>query len=429
MLKSSYIKTHICEYFFTLMISFGFAINVASSFVIEKEVFGNYVFMILVVSFLNLSLFAAGINKKTTIAGIAIYVLAALSAMAYIVSTGKLISLEGEKSGYTLMAIILVVSTTFVYLITRNRKLFIVFIPVLTLVCAAFKFLEYPVSSIGFILLVVGAGLELIYKVYYESLIDASIGSYKIQHFMVQSIVIAIIVSCITFPVYSFIIKPADLPTREIKLTTKLLSWDVIEKIGISSKTEVLSDTIKSDKTTDKNLPKEEPEEKPTQENNDEKTQKQKTEVPAFAIKYNYKEPSDIWVFFIPFVILTIPFVIKYLLRKKRKRKIEELSPEIGCLYLYNYFLQKFKIAKIAKTDSLTLAEYVENNREDLSAFSLGTDVSFEQITDIYTREIYGGYIPSEHDYKMFKNFYYAFFKSMKDYIGKTRYIFKFWFL
>ena len=95
MLKSSYIKTHICEYFFTLMISFGLAINVASSFVMEDSVLSNRLLMIAVVAVLNLLLFVAGINKKTAIVGIVVYVLLATAGMIYMISSGRLTSLEG----------------------------------------------------------------------------------------------------------------------------------------------------------------------------------------------------------------------------------------------------------------------------------------------------------------------------------------------
>ena len=424
MLKSSYIKTHICEYFFTLMISFGLTMNVASSFIMDEKVFNNYLLVTAIVATLDIFLLVAGVNKKMTIVGIVLYVFAACAGVLYIISTGKISGLEGENSGYTLVIIIAVVCTTAVYLVTRNRKVFVVFIPISLVVCAAFRFLEYPVSVVGFVLMIIGIVLELIYKVYYDSIVEATIGNYNIRHFIIQSLIVTLIVSCISYPVYTFAIKPANLPTRDIKLVTKLLSWDIIEKIGISSKTEVLSNTIKSDKITDKEL-----QEKPNQEKDEDIKQKEKTELPAFAIKYDYKEPSNLWMFSFIAVIPVIPFIVKYFLRKKRKKKIEGLAPAEGCLYLYEYFLKKFKIAKLTKPDSLTLSEYVANNSAALSTFDLDSGMGFNQITDIYTKEVYGGYVSDENDYKMFKDFYYGFFRNMKKYIGKSKYIFKFWLL
>ena len=170
MLKSSYIKTHTCEYFFTLIISFGLTVNVASSFIMDEKVFNNYLLVTAIVAAVNFFLFAAGTNKKTTIAGIVLYFLATCVGVFYIISNGKISNLEGEKSGYTLMIIIAVVCTTAVYLVTRNRKVFVVFIPISLVVCAAFRFLEYPVSVVGFVLMIIGIVLELIYKVYYPLL-------------------------------------------------------------------------------------------------------------------------------------------------------------------------------------------------------------------------------------------------------------------
>lgn len=429
MLKSSYIKTHICEYFFTLMISFGLVINVASSFIIDEEVFNNFLLIAAIVAVLNLLLFVAGMNKKATIAGIVLYVLAACTGVLYMISTGKIAELEGETSGYTLMIVIAVLCTTAVYLVTRNRKIFVAFIPVALIVCAAFRFLEYPVSVPGFILMITGMVLELVYKVYYDSIVEATIGSYNIRHFIIQSLAVVLIVSCISYPIYTFAIKPANLPTRDIKLITKLLSWDVVEKIGISSKTEVLSNAIKSDKITDKELPNEEPQEKPDREKDEDIKQKEKTELPAFAIKYDYKEPDNLWMISFIAIIPVIPLMVKYFFRKKRRKKVESLAPTEGCLYLYEYFLKRFKIAKLAKPDNLTLLEYVANNSDALSAFDLDSGIGFDRITDIYTKEVYGGYVPDENDYKMFKDFYYGFFKNMKKYIGKLKYMFKFWFL
>lgn len=427
MLKSSYIKTHICEYFFTLMISFGLAINVASSFVMEESVLSNHLLMIAVVAVLNLLLFVAGINKKTAIVGIVVYILLATAGTVYMISSGRLTSLEGEKSGYSLMIIILVVCTTVVYLATRNRRILIAFIPTSLIVCAAFRFLEYPVSVVGFILLVLGLGLELIYKVYYDSLMEAALGNYNIGHFFIQSLVIALVVSCITYPVYTFVIKPANMPTRDLKLVTKLLSWDVIDKVGISSKTEVLSDTVKSDRITDKELEKEDPTEKPRQEEKEDVTQKEKRELPAFAIKYDYKEKSNLWMLSFVAIVPIVPFAVKYLQRRKQRKKIEDLSPADGCIYLYNYFLKKFKAARLTKPENSTLLEYVKNNYKELAGFDTQSGTTFGQITEVYVKEIYGGYVPDEDDYNKFKDYYYGFFKNMKKYVGKAKYIFKFW--
>lgn len=429
MLKSSYIKTHIAEYFFTLMISFGLAINVASSFVINESVFSNYTLIVSIVSVVNLLMFASGVNKKTTIVGIVLYFLITVFAAVYIGSTGKVAYLEGEKSGNTLMIIILIVSTTIVYLATRNKKIFSIFVPTATIVCAAFRFLEYPVSALGFVMLVLGIVLEFLYKTYYDSLMEATIGDYNVRHFVFQSLVIALIVSCMSYSIYAVVIKPVNMPTRDIKLITKLLSWDVIDKVGISSKTEVLSDTVKSNKETDKELEKEEPSEKPNQKENEDIKQKKKSEIPAFAIKYDYKESNNMWMISFVAVIPILPFIIKYFFRRNQRKKIKTASPAEGCMYLYSYFIKKLKVAKITKSDNLTLNEYVSNNLGDLSAFNTNSGTTFVQLTDIYVREIYGGYVPNDDDYTKFKDFYEEFFINMKNYIGKRKYIFKFWML
>ena len=441
-----YIKLHMWDYLFTVLISIGLALNVFSSYVLTTPFVTNYAVIIVSVLAINCLMFVFGYNKRNAITGTVILVVAAVGAMLFLRAKGYLSSGGSVDRSLPIFWAIIVISTIVTYLTSRSKKLFIPFSVAAILVSAAFRFLEYPVSVPAFLIMLVGLVLELLYKVFYDSIASASYGSFNFKHFFVQSTAVTLIVFLLSGGVFYGIIKPLNPPTRELKLITRLLSLDILEQIGVASTTELPAPDAESNKVSDKNkttnqenkdknesIDNEKQDEKQEEnkdlenETNDDLRKNSGNILEALAISYEQNEYTAYIIAAVVIFIIALPFVIKFLLRRSRRKKIESMQPHDGMVYLYTFFLNKLKKVGLTKAPNLTLMEYVETNKSEFTAFDESQNVKFPDLTNIYNSSIYGGYTPTDSDYDKFKNYYDGFFKSARNRVGNLKYAFKFW--
>lgn len=430
-----YLQSHIWDFIFTVMIAVGLGLNVLSSFELNTPLLTNYAVMILTVVAVNLFCFISGYNKKNTITGIITGIVLVVAGVVLVASKGYFSSGNETAASVPIFWAVMIFSAVFTYLLTRNRKIAIFFSVGALIVCAAFRFLEYPVSTVGFLVMTFGLVLEILCRVYHDSLEKASYGTYSFKHFAVQSIAVTLVVMLLSSGVYYGVVRPLEPQTRELKLITKLLSFDVLEKVGISSKLQVQNPNIQSDVTNDEqrktkqeNDVPDEPQTEPEEEDKDDDViNKTQNELKAFAISYADMEYVRYVIAGAIVLVILLPFVIKYMLRRKQRKKVEAFSPDEGSKYLYAWFLKKFDKLGIGKAANITVLEYVQNSESGLRDYVTESGTDFKALTDVYNKTIYGTYEPTDDDYALFKDFYNSFFKNVKNSIGVIRYAFKFW--
>lgn len=417
------------------MIAVGLGLNVLSSFELNTPLLTNYAVIILTVAAVNLFCFVSGYSKKNTITGIVIGALLLVAGVVTVAVKGYFSYGNETAASVPIFWAVMIFSTLFTYLLTRNRKIVIFFAAAALILSAAFRFLEYPVSTVGFVVMTCGLVLEILCRVYHNSLEKASYGTFSFKHFAVQSIAVTLVVMLLSGGVFYGIIKPLEPPTRELKLITKLLSFDVLEKVGISSKLQVQNPNVQSDVTNDdqrktkqeEDIP-DEPQTEPEEEDKDDDIiNNSQNELLALAISYADTEYIRYIIAVSAVLIVFLPFIIKSLLRRKQRKKIEELSPDAGSKYLYAWFLKKFNKLGMGKADNITVLEYIRFYENSLKDYDTESGTDFKSLTEIYNKTVYGTYVPSDSDYAMFKDYYDSFFKNIKKNMGAFKYAFKFW--
>ncbi len=427
-----YVRLHAWDFILTVLIAIGMHLNTFSAFMIRESYMTNYLLVTVVTTLVMAVMFVIGYNKRNTIIGGAGWAVFLIGWIIYL-RANDLINLE-EGADETIPAFwsIVIFGSALIYLLTRSRKILFGAAPVGLLFCAAFKFLEYPVSVPGLFILVIAVILEILYLVYKDSLLSADYGNYTIRHFLEQSIAIVTVVVMLSSGVFYGIVKPLDPPTRDLKLITKLLSFDILELLGVASTQEV-KDPNQGDEDQDEEEPPEEKEEEKDDEENeqdeDENKQESDEKISAQTMSYNEKDYTVYWVTALIILLLATPFVIKYVLRTRRRRRLNGLDANNQAAFVYDFFLDRLKKLGVGKADSQTILEYAEQQEAVLENFTAEDGTTFEEMTELYNYHLYSKLPVRPEDAKKFMAMYDSFYKNAKAFTGTWRYIRKFWVL
>lgn len=427
-----YVRLHAWDFLLTVLIAIGMHLNTFSAFMIRESYMTNYLLVAVVTTLVMAVMFVIGYNKRNTIIGGAGWAVFLIGWIIYL-RANDLINLE-DGADETIPAFwsIVLFGSALIYLLTRSRKILFGAAPIGLLFCAAFKFLEYPVSVPGLFILIIAIILEILYLVYKDSLLTADYGNYTIRHFLEQSIAIVTVVVMLSSGVFYGIVKPLDPPTRDLKLITKLMSFDILELLGVASTQEV-KDPNQGDEDQDEEEPPEEKEEEKDDEENeqDEEENKQESDekISAQTMSYNEKDYTVYWVTALIILLLAAPFVIKYVLRSSRRRRLNGLDASNQAAFVYDFFLDRLKKLGVGKADSQTILEYAEQQEGVLESFTAEDGTTFEEMTELYNYHLYSKLPIKTEDAAKFVAMYDSFYKNAKAFVGTWRYIRKFWVL
>lgn len=427
-----YVRLHAWDFLLTVLIAIGMHLNTFSAFMIRESYMTNYLLVAVVTTLVMAVMFVIGYNKRNTIIGGAGWAVFLIGWIIYL-RANDLINLE-DGADETIPAFwsIVLFGSALIYLLTRSRKILFGAAPIGLLFCAAFKFLEYPVSVPGLFILIIAIILEILYLVYKDSLLTADYGNYTIRHFLEQSIAIVTVVVMLSSGVFYGIVKPLDPPTRDLKLITKLMSFDILELLGVASAQEV-KDPNQGDEDQDEEEPPEEKEEEKDDEENeqDEEENKQESDekISAQTMSYNEKDYTVYWVTALIILLLAAPFVIKYVLRSRRRRRLNGLDASNQAAFVYDFFLDRLKKLGVGKADSQTILEYAEQQEGVLESFTAEDGTTFEEMTELYNYHLYSKLPIKTEDAAKFVAMYDSFYKNAKAFVGTWKYIRKFWVL
>ena len=374
-------------------------------------------------------MYVIGYNKRNALIGAGGIGLALIIWIIYLRANDYLDLEDGADETFPAFWTIVLFGTGVIYLLTRNRKILFGAAPIGLLFCAAFKFLEYPVSVPGLFLLVIAIILEILYLVYKDSLLNADYGNYTLRHFIEQSIAIVTVVVMLSTGVFYGIVKPLDPPTRDLKLITKLLSFDILELLGVASTEEVKEpgENEDDDKDDQKEQEQQQEEENEEEDQEDEQNRESNEQISASTISYEEEDYTVYWVTALIVLLLAAPFVIKYALRARRRRRLNGLDASNQAAFVYDFFLNRFRKLGYGKADNVTVLEYAEQQGEFLQNFVASDGTTFEEISDIYNHYLYSKVPVTSTEAGQFLAIYDSFYKNARAYVGPWKYLLKFW--
>ncbi len=425
----NYVRLHAWDFLLTVFIAIGMHLNTFSAFMIRESYTTNYVLIAAVTVLVTAVMYVIGYQKRNMIIGAAAWGVALIGWIIYLRANDLIDTTEGADETIPAFWTILLFGTALIYVLTRSRKVLFGAAPVGLLFCGAFKFLEYPVSVPGLIILVVAVMLDILYLVYRDSLLTADYGNYTIRHFLIQSVAIVTVVMMLVTGAFYGVVKPLDPPTRDLKLITKLMSFDILELLGVASTQEVKDPNPDDEEKDDDEPPQEQEKEQEDQEDESNENDPQQSDetISANTISLKKKDYTAYWVTALILLALATPFVIKYVLRARRKRRLNGLDASNQAAFVYDFFLKRLKKLGVGKADSQTILEYAEQQSGILEKFTAKDGTTFEEITDIYNHHLYSKVPVTPEEAGKFLAMYDSFYKNAKAFTGTWKYIRKFW--
>lgn len=430
----NYLQQHFGDFILCALISSGLSVNVFAGYEMNDIWSGNLLAVASFTLIVTGVFFLAHFNKR----GIRISVLITMATVAAgitaLYDTGAFSEARTIDENPALFWVIVAAVSIAVFWMARKRVGIAALFLAGTFMIAAFDLLRYPVSIWGYAIFLIGTFALFIHRLYSISILrsDACKMNYKVG--IMQPVLISIIAVAMACGVYYGVVRPIAPPPDQTDLVQKLMSMQVLEKLGVATKTIVYSDQPIESVQNPQNQPKEN---NPEQKINEEKDKEQKNSseegrigegsllIPAMAITYK-KIVNRLWIAVPSILILFIFAVIaKLILRKKWYDKLLKMTNEEGAMKLYAYFLRKMRKVGHQRPRELTLLEYALDSQEKLKQFSV-YDASFLQLTQIHQKILYGYQRISDREFELFQDFYKEFYRNLRSEMGNLKYCLRF---
>lgn len=419
-------KQHLLELILCVLISTGLSYNVFAGYDMMSPWQGSTAAGI---AFAASFVLTACYHRKR---GILISVFISLTAVAAEV---VILFTSGAFSGGTavdynpnLFAIIVISVSVVVFWLTRTRAAMAVLFLGGTFLVAAFDLLKYPVSLHGYLIFFFGLLVLFPVRVHTSAVMRGDLPEGRLRVHILQPVAISLVVMLLACGIYYGVVKPMSPPVDEAKLAQRLMSMEVMEKLGIAAKTVIYTDqpVICDDQPVQQD-----------QEQLKDSGQRNQKEsgslgngsklISAVAITYK-KAVHMLWLAGPALLFLLALAVLSRLaLRKRWYNTLLKKSREETALILYAYFLKRLKKAGHRRAEDLTLLEYNESSNEVLSRFS-AYDADFLRLTQIYQKILYGYQRITDQELDLFLDFYKEFFKNLRKEMGSLKFCLQFLF-
>lgn len=441
MSMKEYLKSCIWEWILGILVSWGLCQIFFHGFYIAESWQGNYLCSLLVMALLTAGCLTGAYDKRSVKiavpSGIAVLILALVLVQQISQSQNAFRDQEENAGVYFL---ILILTSLAVFFLSRTRIGSGILFVGGSFFASTIQFL-YETSEIGWLILFLcSAGAMYLYKTYQKNVRENSTVKADFRRAFLTATVACIVILLLSSGIFFGIVKPLDPPTRDLKLITKYMSLEVLEKTGVAD-THILNDT--DEKTDNVNEEENDSKKKGDKENQTEgekskqedQEQKDKKENPTklddmlnqffYAIKYIAAKITPMLL--IPFLILLILAVIltKILLRKRWLKKVMEKERRNQIIEFYEFYIKRFQKMKVRKAPEETPYEFAERSAPYLREFH-AENTSFADLTDIFVKARYSEADVEEDDYQRYLMFYQGFYKNCREYLGTFKYILKF---
>ncbi|MCC8028963.1 MAG: DUF4129 domain-containing protein [Lachnospiraceae bacterium] len=428
-----YLQYRCWDLIFCIVISVGLAVNLLSGFEIDDVTERMPVLVVLVVVVCAVCLLAA-INRMTALIGIAAGVAALI--IAVVLYRGTNIFINDAENASQIFYIVVIAAAVAVFLVCRSRAGIVILFLLGNILQAGAAFLQFPTRTWAYLLFLIGCGLMMFYRVYVRSILKAHTGKVRFRGYMTQNLCVCLAALLAATGIFAGIIRPLNPPTDDLKLIQQLMSFEILEKIGVSTVlVQVDRDKIsvqepEEEMATDEREEQEEEEdagieEEPDREEQDDAGNQQDTAAAfterARAISYQLAKHWYILVI-LAAVLVCLGIYSRKLLRKKWLAEIDRLPRGDAVLNLFALFVFGMERAGCKKAANLTLDEYRKVNAKQLRKFDAET-VDFTRLTEIYRKAYYGRQSVTDEEYADYLSYYAAFHRNVRKAVGIFRYV------
>ena len=187
-----YLRGQIWEILTCTAASAGLALNLYAGFYLPESLTAAWPLTVLIALAVTVLLTLAAYSRRTTLAGLVIAAAAVIAVVLW-ARSGGILETDVLSTHPLLFAALAVLAPVLVFLLGRTRPGLVILFLGGSVLCAAFCFLQYPVSLPGCLAFVGGTALLYLQRVYSVSLMGAGSGAVKIGACFAQSVLAAVL--------------------------------------------------------------------------------------------------------------------------------------------------------------------------------------------------------------------------------------------
>lgn len=380
-------------------------------------------------------LYCVSYNARSAAIGSGAIVVLFVAAVIVCVRMSTSSSLFADEQGnYALACILVLLPQVIVFLLTRKRMTCAVLLVVGVFAAAIIEYLYAYGDVLPLVLFGLASIALTIYRTYQRSLLDSESDAMAFNAVTIGGVVFAAFSMLLGFGVFMLVVMPLNPPATEIKLITEhyRIQYEHVRGIG-DTETVQSEDQFSNNLSDDEQMGNRELNEIESQqdqnaidgEEDDSGTQGTSGNAQGFL-----SEQVLWWVLIVLIalvVLCVLAVAIKRFLRHRWYTAVLRQGPDEQVGELYRFFLSRFKKMGIAQPRGQTLAEFVRNNEMAFSLFeSTAPAGDFMSLTKAYAHVTYGGEPASTDEVEAYHAYYGSFYKNARRYVGRFKYLLKF---
>lgn len=439
-----YLYRSLPDYFLCLMMTAGLGIHIFQGFLLPAALSENAARLLLIAGALDIPLFLAAHSRRSALLGVLAGTAAAICAVAALAALGIPVTESADPEANAGLWYLLSLSCALlVFLLTRTPLGTGVLFTGGALCLALLRLLEYQVYPWALVLFLCACGAAFLCR-QYET--NAGKGKRAPAPMLAWACALAAAAMLTGTALWWTAVRPLTPPTQSLELVTQIMSVEVLERLGVAAKAEILDPDASSQTTGEtrrltSSLGEEEdlPQETQTQQTEggtpddaSDAASNQKTEpnsdIPAAPASYDSggTEAAQTAAA-LGLLALTALAALFPLRRHLLRRRFANLPPKERTIHLYHWTLKRFKLLGIPPISSDTPLEYAKRIQEKTKFLDI-EDANWTTVTQIFTQTCYADQSPSPEDLAHLEKFLQAFRPNCRRMLG-GKYLFLAFFL
>lgn len=441
MSMKDYLKSCTWEWILGILVSWSLCQIFFHGFYIAETWQENYLCSILVMGILTAGCLIGAYDKRSIKIAVPSGIVALILVLVRVQQMSQSQNaFRDQEENAGIYFLILILTSLGVFFLSRTRIGNVILFVAGSFLASTIQFL-YESSEAGWLILFLcSVGAMYLYKTYQKNVRENSTVMADFRRAFLTATVAGIVILLLSIGIFYGIVKPLNPPTHDLKLITKYMSLEVLEKTGVAD-THILNDTdektdnVNEDENDSKKKGNKEDQTEGEKSKQEDQEKKDKAENPTklddmlnqffYAIKYIAANITPMLLIpFLIFVILAV-ILIKILRRKRWLKKVLEKERRDQIIEFYEFYIKKFQKMKVRKAPEETPYEFAERSAPYLREFHV-ENTSFTELTDAFVKARYSEENVKEEDYQRYLMFYRVFYKNCREHLGTFKYILKF---
>lgn len=439
-----YLKAAAFDFLLCLVASCAIGYATCGAFFVSSGLQGSPIALVAGAGIPLVLLFTAAYNKRSmVIGGIAVALVLAIACFVAAGTSGAAWVFEEVESNPAPFILIMFGSATMTFLCTRKRWMSRVYLIAAALEVCFVEFLYRPGYWPALLVVLASLGAMVVCRNYRANLREVSTDRISFASAFGVGIGYCLVVLGMACALFFLVVVPLNPGFVEFKPFTRYMNYETIEMTGIGDAAATTDENNRTNQTNESleessNLddssgdssqgdesnmnPKDNPFIGTLQDFGNSATK-------SLQEMFNFLIANPHYGFLILFaliVVLSSPYWVKKLLRRRWYRKTCRLPARQRLERLYGFFLRGFRLLGVQPASGMTLAEFAESSKGALLSFgSNESKTTFGDLTRMHNECVYGNREPTDEEMQCFDSFYRGFYRSFVDACGRAKYVFK----